>query len=161
MGELIASFSDGSYLEFSRGRFDAYCVFEVTPEGKRVPPRDTDYFDTLIRCGEVLTKQQVYDDFVVVYELTSNLLDVNVIKTISGLAARYSPLQLEFSKAMTMVYAGMIAENNKAYTKLGKRIKRLGLFMLLNESGSVDFSANFMRGKGWQEIDRMCQERGF
>jgi hypothetical protein len=161
MGELIAKFSDGSYLEFSRGRFDAYCVFEVTPDGKRVPPRDTDYFNTLIRCGEVLSKRQVYDDFVVVYELTSNVLDAQVIKTISDLAERYSSAQLDFSKAMTMVYAGMIAENNKAFTKLGKRIKRLGLFMLLNEDGAVEFSANFMRGKGWQEIDRMCRERGF
>jgi len=55
----------------------------------------------------------------------------------------------------------MIAEERKANTRLGKRIKRLGIHALLMESVSVANAANFMRGMGWREIDRLCRERGF
>ena len=55
----------------------------------------------------------------------------------------------------------MIAEENKAFTRLGKRIKRLGIYKLLIENKSVQQSANFMRGMGWREISDLCNERGF
>jgi hypothetical protein len=161
MGELIAKFDDGSYLEFARGSFDAFCVFEVTAEGKRIPPKDVDYFRSLINCAELTSRDKVYGDFVEVYEMTGQKLDSKVVDRINTQSNGYSSLALVYAKAMSMVYAGMIAENNKAYTKLGKRIKRLGLFVLLNESGSIDFAANFMRGKGWRDIDALCTQRGF
>ena len=55
----------------------------------------------------------------------------------------------------------MIAEENKAFTKLGKRIKRLGVYTLLIEKKPLKYSTNFMRGKRWREIDKLCKERGF
>ena len=55
----------------------------------------------------------------------------------------------------------MIAEERKCFTRLGKRIKRLGIYKLLIEGKSVGESANFMRGLKWYEIDAMCKERGF
>ena len=56
---------------------------------------------------------------------------------------------------------GMLAEENKAFTRLGKRIKRLGMHKLLIENETVADAANFMRGMGWRQIDAMCKERGF
>ena len=56
---------------------------------------------------------------------------------------------------------GMVAEEKKAGTRLGKRIKRLGVYKLLVENLSVEESANFMRGMNWRQIDALCRERGF
>ena len=55
----------------------------------------------------------------------------------------------------------MIAEENKEHSILGKRIKRLGVHMLLIDGEPVNYAANFMRGVGWKELDKMCKERGF
>ena len=55
----------------------------------------------------------------------------------------------------------MIAEEQKKFTRLGKRIKRLGIYKLLIENRSVSESANFMRGMGWRDIATLCEERGF
>ena len=55
----------------------------------------------------------------------------------------------------------MVAEEKKAGTRLGKRIKRLGVYKLLVENLSVEESANFMRGMNWRQIDALCRERGF
>jgi len=42
---------------------------------------------------------------------------------------------------------GMIAEENKKNIKLEKRIKRLGLHILLINKKDAFFSANYMKGK--------------
>ena len=55
----------------------------------------------------------------------------------------------------------MISEEKVTYTKLGKRIKRLGVHLLLLENASVSYAANIMRGKKWYDIDADCKERGF
>jgi len=55
----------------------------------------------------------------------------------------------------------MISEENKANTRLGKRIKRLGVHKLLIENQPVYEAANFMRGMDWRTIDRLCAERNF
>jgi hypothetical protein len=161
MGDLIARFDDGSFLEFSQGKFDSFCVFEVMPNGNRKPPRDADYFQVLMDCSSYLDALTVYKDFVCVYDSTGQLVEQEVVKSIFVLAEKYGTEKLKFAKAMCMIYAGMIAENNKAFTKLGKRIKRLGVYVLLMEEGSLHFAANFMRGKNWREIDAMCLQRGF
>lgn len=55
----------------------------------------------------------------------------------------------------------MIAEENKKHTKLGRRIKRLGIYTLLIEKRDLNYAANFMKGMPWRKIDRLCRERGF
>jgi hypothetical protein len=55
----------------------------------------------------------------------------------------------------------MIAEENKENTKLGKRIKRLGMYQTLVEKLDPFLAANFSRGMKWQEIDEECHKRGF
>lgn len=55
----------------------------------------------------------------------------------------------------------MIAEKRKQYTRLGKRIKRLGIYKLLIEKSNIYEAANFMRGMNWKDIDKLCKNRGF
>ena len=55
----------------------------------------------------------------------------------------------------------MIAEENKANTKLGKKIKRLGVHQILIENITPNISANYSKGMKWREIEKECKERGF
>ena len=59
------------------------------------------------------------------------------------------------------LYMTMISEEQKQYTKLGKRIKRLGVYALLKENKTALEAAEFMKGMNWREIDKLCKERGF
>ena len=55
----------------------------------------------------------------------------------------------------------MIAEENKKNTKLGKRIKRLGIYELLYGEKNVEYATNFMKGMNWRDIEQLCKEKGF
>ena len=66
-----------------------------------------------------------------------------------------------YKSIFSILYLAMISEENKKNTKLGKRIKRLGIYSLLKENKSVEESATFMKKMKWREIDKMCIERGF
>lgn len=158
----IKTFSDGSYLEYADGNFDQWCVYMVNPAKKfRQPPRDIHYFGFLQSQARVFGFQKLYDDFVSIYEATNKDVEQSVLDKIELIAATYSNLALEFAKIYTILYMGMLAEEKKAGTRLGKRIKRLGVHKLLIEKCSVDEAANFMRGMNWRTIDTMCRERGF
>lgn len=46
-------------------------------------------------------------------------------------------------------------------TKLGKRIKRLGMHQTLVDKIDPEIAAHFSRGMKWTEIDEHCTARGF
>lgn len=52
-------------------------------------------------------------------------------KLLAKLNFNKQPVKLYLSKLFSILYATMIAEENKKFTKLGKRIKHLGVFLLL------------------------------
>ena len=161
MGKMIKEFNDGSYLEYDRGSFDDWCVYLTKTDGTRKPPRDTDYFQQLKELSNTYGSDQVYKDYVKVYELTGKSVEDNVLNEISKISNNYGEDSLEVDIIFSILYMAMIAEENKAFTRLGKRIKRLGIYKLLIENNSVQQSANFMRGMGWREISDLCNERGF
>ena len=159
---IVKTFSDGSYVEYAAGSFDKWCVYAVNPnKGTREPPRDVHYFDFLKKMSERFGTQKIISDFLSVYGMTGKEIDANVLSQIDQIASTYGDAALAFSKVYTIMYMGMIAEEQKAGTRLGKRIKRLGVHKLLVENNSVHDAANFMRGMRWREIDAMCRERGF
>ena len=161
MGKMIKKFNDGSYLEYDRGSFDDWCVYLTKTNGTRKPPRDTDYFQQLKELSNTYGKNRVYEDYVKVYELTGKSVEDNILNEISEISNNYGEDSLEVDIIFSILYMAMIAEENKAFTRLGKRIKRLGIYKLLIENNSVQQSANFMRGMGWREISDLCNERGF
>ncbi len=158
---IIKRFSDNSLLEYDRGSFDDWCVYYTNAGGIRKPPKDTDYFEFLLNLANKYTVEKVYSDYVQVYNWTEKQLSQDVLNSISSISASYSDDALAIDVVFTILYMAMIAEERKAYTKLGKRIKRLGIHALLKDGVSVDKAANFMRGMGWREIDKLCRERGF
>jgi len=159
---IVKTFADGSYLEYAQGSFDGWCVYMVDPKAHfRRPPRDTHYFDFLKLQAETFGKTKIYSDFVMLYEKTGREIDDGVLAFIDELARSYGDMNLRFSQIFTILYMGMVAEERKAGTRLGKRIKRLGVHKLLIEDQSVSDSANFMRGMRWRDIDLLCRQRGF
>ena len=163
MGTIVKKYDDGSYLEFDKGGFDDWCVYLVK-SGSRIAPTDTGYFNQLKQYAAQYGADKVYKDFVNVYSLTGKKVEQTVLDKITQIATLYNKKAgdaLEIDIVFTILYMAMIAEENKQYTKLGKRIKRLGVHMVLVENVDVNKAATCMNGKKWQEIDGMCRERGF
>ena len=96
-----------------------------------------------------------------VYDMTGKEVEAPVLAKISQIAESYKDDTLEVDIIFSILYMAMISEEKKKNTKLGKRIKRLGVHSLLNENQSVSSAANFMRNMKWKEIAALCEERGF
>lgn len=161
MGEIIKKFSDGSFLEYDTGNFDDWCVYLTKPNGTRNPPRDTDYMHQLKAFSNKYGTERIYNDFIRIYDSTQNELNSETLDMITDITDSYGENSLELNIVFSTIYAAMIAEEKKAYSRLGKRIKRLAVHKLLIEDCSVYDSANFMRGMGWREISCLCEQRGF
>ena len=105
--------------------------------------------------------QKRYTLFVDVYNMTGKEIDDDCLDKITEITKEYGKESIRMDVVMTILYMAMIAEERKENSILGKRIKRLGLHSLLFDDMTVRESANFMRGKKWRELDKMCRERGF
>ncbi len=160
MGQLIKTFEDGSFLEYDRGNFDDWCVYYTNATGLRRPPHDIDYFSELKDLANEYGVDKIYNDYVQIYNATGKEIDENVLDMIDDIASSYAE-GLSVNVMFTILYMAMIAEERKANTRLGKRIKRLGIHTLLIDGLSIRDAANFMRGMGWREISKLCEERGF
>lgn len=168
MGVTIKVFSDGSKAEYDKGKIDNWCVYLVTT-GKRCAPRDSEYFTILKGLADKYGTEKVYADFVTIYDHT-NKDDVSddqksvvqdALTEITGIANSYTEDALAVDQVFTILYMAMVAEEKKAGTRLGKRIKRLGVHMMLFEGLSPKDAAGCLTGKRWQEIDAMCNARKF
>jgi len=149
-------------LIFDRGAFDDWCIHKVFFDGSgKVRPRDAEYFEQLAFLGKKHGEQSLYDDFCKVYELTDKERKQSVLSIISDNAKKYETDSEEVDSIFSIMYCGMIAEENKAFTKLGKRIKRLGVHQILIDRMPAREAANFSRGKAWKTLDALCTQRGF
>lgn len=154
-------FSDESIIEFDTGRFDDWCVYLRRPSQARFAPRDNWYFSELVRLGEIHGHASIYADFVQIYDHTAKKKNPKLLDGITRLTAKYNADALLIDILLSIIYAGMLAEENKANTRLGKRVKRLGMHQCLLEGVNPDIAANFSRGKTWREIAEDCVSRGF
>lgn len=161
MGRKIYQFSNGGSIEFDSGNFDEWCVFVKKPNGERFAPTDIRYFSRLEKLGKKYGTQKIYDDFVVVFNRTTKLPDPSVPKLIAAISTFYSEDALEMEIWLNVLYAGMIAEENKENAILKKRVKRLGVHQLLIEEMKPEDAAAFSKGKNWRELDKEMKKRGF
>ena len=161
MGRLIKTFSDNSRIEYDRGNFDNWCIYYYNCHNERKPPKDVDYFLALRILARKYGTSKVYEDFVKVYNMVEKDLDNDKLHEISILTNTYGEDSIRADITFSILYAAMIAEEKVVYTKLGKRIKRLGVHLLLIENKTIEYAANIMRGKMWTTLDAQCREYGF
>lgn len=161
MARLIKTFSDGRILEFDQGRFDLFCIYLKSPDNSRFAPLDIQYFTELFSFGRKYGMKKIYDDFLKIYIKTNRILDQNVLNEIDTICESYNVDALTINILFTIVYAGMISEENKAFTKLGKRIKRLGLHQVLIENIHPKIAVNYSKGKSWKVLDLEMRQKGF
>lgn len=154
-------FSDGSFLEYGKGKFDNWCVYLTRPSQGRCAPKDFQYFQSLREYGDKYGCERVYKDFISIYDRTDKQLESSVFDFIKELSNSYVDDALDISIIFSIIYMGMVAEENKAYTKLGKRVKRLGIHQVLIDNMSCNDAANFSRNKPWKELDELCQSKKF
>lgn len=157
----IQTFDDGSVITFENGSFDSWCVFLKRPGQTKYAPTDRQYFSKLQQLGEIHGHQRLYGDFLKFYALTSVNIDPYVLNLIRQLSSAYITDSLEIEILFTIIYAGMIAEENKQFAILKKRIKRLGMHQTLIELKPPEFAASFSKGRKWQELDQICKTKGF
>lgn len=161
MPVFIKNIQNRFTIEFDKGIFDDWCVYITSNNGVRYAPKDKEYFLRLQVLATVHGAERIYLDFVKYYERTTNIIQQDVLDLIVLLASGYAPDTEEVELWFTVIYAGMVAEENKAHAILKKRMKRLGLYQLLIEEKDADYAAVFSKGKSWKHLDGLMKERGF
>jgi hypothetical protein len=160
---LFAELPTGYTLSFGQGNFDEWCIHFQDKSGFTFFPLDTEYFAVLKSVGEVFDAMQLYSAFVAIYEKTGKEQKANpeIEEMITQTALFFYDYRHELLNSLYLIYAGMVAEENKENTRLGKRIKRLGIHQVLVEKMQPYEAANFSRGMPWRDIDKECKIRGF
>ena len=161
MSRKINDLNNGGFIEFDSGCFDGWCVFVSKPGEKRFAPTDVHYFTRIKEISEKFGPQKVYDDFVVIYNRTSKNIDPKVFDLILTLSRFYGDKTMEMELWFNVLYAGMIAEENKENAILKKRIKRLGIHQVLIDGIPPEKAAVFSKGKKWKELDEIMVTKGF
>jgi hypothetical protein len=155
---LITQLIDGSKVVFSQGKFDGWCIYHVQGQiGHAV--RDVEVFQLIGKYTDQ-KRFRLYKDFLTIFERVTNVLNYDVVDKITVISMGYpEPGEVEF--IFVFLYAGMVAEENKAKAILKKYIKRLGVHQVLIERMPPEIAANYSRGKNWRELKLECEARGF
>ncbi len=162
MSRLVKKLKSGQSVIFDQGRFDEWCVYVVEPNGSKKAPYDETYFSELYEISKHYPKGKVYNDFVKIYNLTGRSIDHSVVSIIDEISRTYLPEhQNIIEKWFSVIYAGMIAEENKERAILKKRIKRLGMYQVLMLDMPAKEAAKFSYGKKWRELDEIMKKYGF
>lgn len=157
----LKTISDGSIVEFDKGSFDDWCVYLKRKGNARYAPSDVQYFSELFDLGNIYGHQRIYDDFVKFYSTTDSSINPQILKDITNIAGTYGANSIIIDIWFTVIYAGMIAEENKKNAILKKRMKRLGMYQLLIEKKSAEYAANFSKDKKWKELDSIMLSYAF
>lgn len=161
MSTLIKIINSRIRIEFDTGSFDNWCVYLAKPGMARYAPTDIEYFNWLKQQSLNFGAAKIYNDFISFYEFTGKEIDLVLLDKITTLSNDYGSVSEEADTWFTIIYAGMIAEENKMNAILKKRIKRLGMHQLLLENYKPEEAANFSKNKKWKELDILMKQKGF
>jgi hypothetical protein len=161
MHNLIKKLTNGKQVVFDSGRFDNWCVYIIDENGTRKAPHDVTYFTELQTISLTYLNNKVYNDFLKIYDITDKAIDKKVLELIDEITSSYLPEHKTIVEQwFTVLYAGMIAEENKHKAILKKRIKRLGMHQALVLKMPATEAATFSMGKNWREIDAIMKAVG-
>jgi hypothetical protein len=162
MRRLIKNLVNNKQIVFDEGRFDNWYVYIIESFGFKTAPSVVTYFSELKEIAKHYPQSKVYHDFVLIYNLTTKEIDPAVLKMIDERVSTYKESHQEtIKKWFTVIYAGMITEENKQHAVLKKRIKRLGMHHVLILGMDPSHAAEFSYGKKWKDLDAVMKPYGF
>lgn len=162
MSTLIKNLKNNRKVIFDKGRFDNWCVYVVEANGFIKAPLDVTYFSELYAISQKYSNHKIYNDFVQVYNRTDKSVNQEVLMLIDSITSTYNDEDKEkIEQWFTVLYAGMIAEENKANAILKKRVKRLGMYQVLIQNMQPAQAAKFSYGQKWRDLDQLMSTYGF
>ena len=168
-GQPLDRYKKSAIMSFGQGNFDEWCIFIQGSAGYPKVPTDVWGLNFLKSWSEDKSAESIYDDFIQIYDQVGEGATYShtkpVIELIEQIAFKY-PSYIDACVVWTYFYMGMIAEENKKNDKgeklpLRRRIKRLGVYMVLMEGIQPQVAANYSRGLGADYLDKVCFYRGF
>lgn len=162
MSSIIKNLGNNRKVIFDSGSFDDWCVYVVEESGSKKAPFDMEYFSDLKSISKHYPADKVYNDFVKIYNKTGKIIDQSVLDLIDKIVLTYKDEhKILVEQWFTVIYAGMIAEENKKYAILKKRVKRLGMYQILKLGYEPKKASNFSKGKKWKELEAIMEPLGF
>lgn len=162
MPRLVKHLFNNRSVIFDKGKFDEWCVYVVEQNGFKKAPLDETYFTELQQIAQKYADDKVYHDFVMIYDGTTGILDKRILDMIDHLTETYyTEDRIQIEQWFTVLYAGMIAEENKKNAILKKRIKRLGMHQILMLDIPAAVAAKYSVGKKWRDLDAIMKSLGF
>jgi hypothetical protein len=150
--KVLRIFEDGQQLVFQRGKFDDYLV-SFYKDGKHInSPTDIQFFDFALSLGD---NQAVWK---LLYEIAKSITKTTEFSELDIPTLNNTLKEKKFFSAYA---AAIIAEERRARTKLGKRVKLLGYYQVLVLGYNPQIAANWSREKKWWEIASECKKYGF
>jgi transcription initiation factor IIF auxiliary subunit len=162
MAQLVKKLQNNRSVLFDKGKFDDWCVYLVESNGVKKAPFDQTYFHELYTLSLHYPMNKVYDDFILIYDQTTKSIELSVVSLIDEIVKTYSiEHQVLVEQWMTVLYAGMIAEENKQFAILKKRVKRLGMYQVFALQMPAMEAAKFSTNKNWKDLDEIMKGYGF
>jgi hypothetical protein len=158
MSKLVKQLASNKQVIFDYGSFDNWCVYIVDKQNSYAPT-DIEYFTALQLLARRYPQSKIYNDFIKIYNLTTTQVEAKVVDLIDSIVSTYKWNDAAIIEQwLTVLYAAMIAEENKKKAILKKRIKRLGLYQLFFKNYTPLEAANFSKGKNWKELDAIMKK---
>jgi uncharacterized protein DUF7004 len=151
--QVLKMFTDNTLLLYDRGNFDEFRVsFYDNKLLYRSSPNDAQFFTFFLKMGHPEKVWKMIIDLAAQIDKHTEFQNI-ILPKLSGSLAE--------EKVFSALAAAMMAEERKAKTKLGKRVKLLGCHQVLRQSLSPRVAAKWSRGKPWREIEEECKKWGF
>ncbi len=162
MAKLVKKLKGDRAVIFDTGKFDDWCVYVVESNGAKNAPLDETCFSDLYNISLKYSGNKVYNDFVSIYNRTTKEINSSILVLIDDIVSTYKERdKIIIEQWLTVIYAGMIAEENKAFAILKKRVKRLGMHQVLILKMPARDAAKFSYGKKWSTLDAIMKPLGF
>lgn len=134
-------------------------------------PEDIDYMQDIRNLAEKYGRDRIWSSFLELYECIPQKRGVAITRKMTDkvieIASQY-PNEPDLRLTLDCLLCAMIAENNrlKRYgsrfdTKLGKKIKALGVYQAIYETDlTIRQVADYSKYKKWEWISEECRIRG-
>lgn len=153
----------GMTIFFGKGKYDDWCAYigVMQPNGNMLcsMPSDKVYFEMVSILAGQFGVDAIYDDIKHIFEQTRKELDGSLLDNIYRMSLQYVGAQEMAYATLMMLYYGMVAEENRPGTYLGRSVKMNGIHSLLKGGRSIETAASECRDKSWRDIQSECIRR--